>query len=231
MRLLILNPNTSRGVTDRIREAAEAAAMPGDAFTTTRPAFGPKLIVTDADAEEAKRAVIDTVRNYTAPCDGIVLASFGNTGAEEVRALRADIPVIGIASAAFATARALGGPFGIVTFGAGLVEGLRAKAEEAGLGAALIGISHVPVADFGDPGTVQHRFRAELAALCAQMHAKGAASIVMGGGPLAGLAPVLARDCPVPVIDGTRAAINLIRSVAVDHAEGAARRSGASGRG
>lgn len=226
MRLLVINPNTSRGVTDRIRDAAEAVALPGDTFTTVCPAYGPELIVTDADAEQAKRAVVETVRSYNAPCDGIVLASFGNTGAPEVRALRTDIPVIGIASAAFGAVRALGGPFGIVTFGKGLLPGLQAKAEEDGLGDALLGISCVPGENFGDPGTVQHRYRDKLAALCAQMHRRGAASIVMGGGPLAGLAPQLARDCPVPVIDGTQAAINLMRTVAVARFETA---SGVSG--
>ncbi|MDU8913071.1 aspartate/glutamate racemase family protein [Aestuariicoccus sp. MJ-SS9] len=219
MRLLILNPNTSRGVTERIGAAAEAVALPGDAFTTICPADGPELIVTEADAEEARRAVVDTVKGYTAPCDGIVLASFGNTGARDVRALRGDIPVFGIASAAFSAVRALGGPFGIVTFGKELVPGLQAQVDESGLGQALLGITYVPGDDFGDPGTVQDRYRDDLAALCRQMCARGAASIVLGGGPLAGLATSLARDCPVPVIDGTQAAINLMRTLVSSRAD------------
>lgn len=214
MRLLIINPNTSRGVTERIRDAANAVALDRDDFTTVCPAYGPDLIVTNEDAEHAKRAVLDTVQTYTAPCDGIVLASFGNTGAKEVRALRKDIPVIGIASAAFCAVRALGGPFGIVTFGKGLVPGLQSEVEKAGLGDLLTGISYVPDEDFGDPATVQFRYREKLAALCAQVHRHGASSIVMGGGPLAGLAPRLSKACPVPIIDGTQAAINLMRTVA-----------------
>jgi Asp/Glu/hydantoin racemase len=213
MRLLIINPNTSQGVTSRIREAANAAALPGDSFTTLCPAFGPDLIVTQADADCASRAVTETVKAYDAPCDGIVLASFGNTGAEEVRALRPDIPVIGIASAAFAIAAALGGPFGIVTFGHSLVAGLRTKAEEAGLGGQLLGTAAVDTDDFGDPGTVQTRYAWEIGQLCSQMHLRGASCIVMGGGPLAGMAARLAPECAVPVIDGTQGAINILRTV------------------
>lgn len=219
MRLLIINPNTSVGVTKRIQDAANAVALDHDDFTTLCPSYGPELIVTDEDAEQAKHAVVDTVRAYTAPCDGIVLASFGDTGAEEVRALRKDIPVIGIASAAFCAVRALGGPFGIVTFGKGLVPGLQTTAEEAGLGDALLSVSYLPGEDFGDPATVQFRYHEELAALCAQVHGRGAASIVMGGGPLAGLAPRLSSACPVPVIDGTQAAINLMRTVTSPEAQ------------
>jgi allantoin racemase len=215
MRLLIINPNTSKGVTARIREAANAAAMPGDQFTTVCPAFGPELIVTPEDADHASRAVVETVQAYDAPCDGIVLASFGNTGAEEVRALRPDIPVIGIATAAFSIAAALGGPFGIVTFGRSLIAGLQAKAEEAGLGGLLLGTEAVDTCDFGDPGTVQSRYADELVHLCAQMYRRGATCIVMGGGPLAGVATRIAPTCPVPVIDGTQGAINILRTVAV----------------
>ncbi|MBF9059110.1 aspartate/glutamate racemase family protein, partial [Rhodobacterales bacterium HKCCSP123] len=50
MRVLVVNPNTSQGVTDRIGAAAQAAAAPGDRITTVSAAFGPALIVTEADA-------------------------------------------------------------------------------------------------------------------------------------------------------------------------------------
>lgn len=213
MRLLILNPNTSKGVTDRIGETAETVMQPEDRFTTLCPAHGPELIVTEADAARASRAVVDTVKAYDAPCDGIVLASFGNTGAEAVRALRPDIPVIGIATAAFSVARALGGPFGIVTFAPALLPGLTAKADEAGLGSKLIATAAVETSDFGDPGMVQSRYAGELQELCALMVRRGATSIVMGGGPMAGFAARLAPDFPLPLIDGTIAAINIMRTV------------------
>ena len=214
MRLLVINPNTSQGVTARIRQAADAVAQPEDHFTTLCPTYGPELIVTQADADHATQAVVDTVKAHSAPCDGIILASFGNTGAQEVRAVRPDIPVIGIATAAFSRARSIGGPFGIVTFGESLVPGLQAKAHEAGLGAQLLATLAVQTTDFGDPGTVQSRYAEELADLCAQLDQRGATCIVMGGGPLAGLAAQLAASCSVPLIDGTQTAIQMVRSQA-----------------
>lgn len=213
MRLLIVNPNTSASVTERIREAADAVARPGDSFTTLCPAYGPSLIVTPADAERAAEAVLDTVRAHEEPCDGIVLASFGNTGAEGVRALRPHVPVIGIAAAAFSIAAALGGRFGIVTFGQSLVPDLEQKAQEAGLGDRLIATVAATQGDFGDPGTVQHRYADALGGLCAQMHERGASCVVLGGGPLAGLAARLAPESRVPLIDGTQGAIGILRSV------------------
>ncbi len=221
MRLLIVNPNTSAGVTARIAAAAEAVAGPGDSFVTRSAAFGPDLIVTDADAAEAVDGVLATVRAVRAPLDGIVLASFGDTGAAEVRAACPGLPVIGIAGAAFAAARALGGPVGIVTFSDSLVPGLRAMAGRHGLGPSLMGVAAVPGRDPGDPGTVQDRLGAEMTDLCRDMQARGAACIVLGGGPLAGLARRIGPLLRIPVIDGTQAAIGLIRAMA-DRAAAAA---------
>jgi Asp/Glu/hydantoin racemase len=51
-----------------------------------------------------------------------------------------------------------------------------------------------------------------MAQLCRACAAKGAQSIVLGGGPLAGLAARIAPHCPVPVIDGTQAAIARLRA-------------------
>ncbi len=212
MRLLIINPNTSRGVTARIDAAAQAVAQRGDQFVTRCPSFGPELIVTPQDADAARRAVVETVLDHPAPCDGVVLASFGNTGAPEVRAMRPDIPVLGIAQAAFKTVRSFGGRFGIVTFGGAVVAGLQSGVETEGLSDGLLGISHVKTDDFGDPATVQERYHSELAALCVDMEKRGASSIVMGGGPLAGLAARLSTRVSVPLIDGTQAAIMQIRA-------------------
>jgi len=214
MRLLVVNPNTSEGVTRRIAEAAEAVAQPADRFVTRSAAFGPSLIVTPGDARRAVEGVLATVAAHGDGAQGIVLASFGDTGAAEVRAARPGVPVIGIAAAAFAAARALGGPCAIVSFGESLVPSLRATAERHGMAGALERIDVVPGGDLGDPGAVQERCREALTALCIAAAGRGVSSVVLGGGPLAGLARRIGPRCPVPVIDGTQAAIGLLRSLA-----------------
>lgn len=215
MRLLIVNPNTSPGVTAQIAEAASAVAMPEDCFTTVSAAFGPKLIVDKRDARRAIEGVIATVEAHKEPYDGIILASFGDTGAPEIRRIRPRTPVVGIAGAAFAAVRALSGQFGIVTFGNSLAPPLRRKVEEMGLGRELLGIASISGGDQGDPGTVQARLHDELKALCFDMAERGAGAIVLGGGPLAGLARTLGPAMPVPIVDGTQAAVGIIRAVAV----------------
>ncbi|MEO0668244.1 MAG: aspartate/glutamate racemase family protein [Pseudomonadota bacterium] len=212
MRLLIVNPNTSLSATRRIANAAEAVAQPGDDFVARPAAFGPDLIVTPEHAIEAARGVVETVRRHPGKPDGIVLASFGDTGAEEVRALWPDIPVIGIAEAAFATALQIGGRFSIVTFAPEVAHPLRQKAIEHHAGDALLHVASLQEPVNGDPAEMAEVLAEPLAELCRTCAQDGAASIVMGGGPLAGLASRIALNCPVPVIDGTQEAIAQIRA-------------------
>lgn len=212
MRLLVINPNTSLGVTRRIAEAAKSVAEPGDAFTTLPAAFGPELIVTPEDAAEAARAVVATIDRQEVHPDGIVLASFGDTGAPEARAAWPETPVIGIAEAAFAATRRLDGPYAIVTFAPEVAGPLRDKAIEHGVGDALLRVAALEAPWTGDPGDIVDALAAPLTELCLQCAREGAAGIVMGGGPLAGLAMRIRPTCPVPVIDGTQEAVRQMRA-------------------
>jgi Asp/Glu/hydantoin racemase len=219
MRLLIVNPNTSPGVTARIDAAAQAVAGPADRFTTVQAVSGPPLIVTEADAAAATVGVLAAVARHRDPVDGIVLASFGDTGAGEVRAAYPACPVVGIAEAAFAEAKEIGGSVSIVTFAPELAASLREKAVAHGLGELLSAVVSPPGPLRHDPAEVADRLLVPLTVLCQDCAAQGSASIVMGGGPLAGIATRIAPRCPVPVIDGTQAAIARLRAVSSGRAK------------
>jgi len=211
MRLLIVNPNTSPGVTARIDATAQAVAKPGDRFTTVSAASGPALIVTEADAETATHGVLQAIAAHEGPIDGIVLASFGDTGAREVRRRYPDLPVLGIAEAAFAEVRRIGGPFAIVTFAPEVAGPLSEKAAEHGVAGALMRVASPALPLAHDPADVADRMLPALLALCHGCEAEGAGSIVLGGGPLAGLAGRIAPSCTVRVVDGTQSAVGQLR--------------------
>ena len=44
MEILVVNPNTTASMTDKIRAAAEAAASPGTQVTAVNPGMGPASI-------------------------------------------------------------------------------------------------------------------------------------------------------------------------------------------
>jgi allantoin racemase len=213
MRLLIVNPNTSEGVTARIRAAADAVARPEDQFTTVPAAYGPRLIVTEEDAQVATEGVLAAVARHEGEIDGIVIGSFGDTGAESLRLRYPGTPILGIAEAAFATARKIGGQFAIVTFAPEVAPPLAKMTERHGMVEQLIRIAAVPRPLSHDPAEVADLLCDELGALCLSCVSEGAGSIILGGGPLAGLAGRLSPICPVPLIDGTQAAITQLRSL------------------
>jgi Asp/Glu/hydantoin racemase len=212
MRLLIVNPNTSQGVTARIRAAAEAVAEPGDRFTTVSALSGPALIVTEADAAAAVEGVLQAVAAHRGPIDGIVLASFGDTGAQAVRERYPHLPVIGIAEAAFAEVKRIGGPFAIVTFAPEVAGPLAEKAEEHGVSHALMKVASPATPLSHDPAEVADAMLPVLRDLCRSCEADGARSIVLGGGPLAGLAARLTDACACALVDGTQSAIGQLRA-------------------
>jgi allantoin racemase len=75
----------------------------------------------------------------------------------------------------------------------------------------LLRIATVPHPLAHDPAEVADLLFDDLRDLCLSCAAEGADSIVMGGGPLAGIAARIAPQCDVPVIDGTQAAIARLR--------------------
>ncbi|TVP72721.1 MAG: hypothetical protein EA339_05515 [Rhodobacteraceae bacterium] len=211
MKLLIINPNSSVSVTARINAAAQAACQPGEEITTIRAQGAPELIVTPEDARRAAQAVTQSLSAWSAPVDGVILASFGDTGLEAVRA-QTRVPVVGIAQSAYAMASVLGARMSIVSFAPAMSDALRKTALGYGHGDRLAAMHMVEGAVWDDPGEIQEQLAPELLALCQKSaRADGVGSIVLGGGPLAGLAARLQPEVAVPVIDGTTAAIATLR--------------------
>jgi Asp/Glu/hydantoin racemase len=211
MKLLVINPNSSASVTARINAAAQAVRQPGEVITTIRATGAPDLIVTPDDTKAAERAVTQTISAWRQPVDGVILASFGDTGLDAVRA-QIGVPVVGIAQSAYAVASVLGPRMSIVSFAPTMAEALRKTALGYGHGSRVAAMHMVEGASWDDPGEIQVQLAPHLLALCQKSAREDqVSSIVLGGGPLAGLAARLQSQVNVPLIDGTTAAIATLR--------------------
>lgn len=211
MRVLVVNPNTSLGVTRRIDLAAQAAAHSGDEVRTVPAAFGPELIVTPADGAHAMQGVLAAVDQHHSGMDGIVLASFGDTGLDQVRAITGK-PVVGIAHAALTRALEHGPRFSIVSFSRSVQVSLRGIVEHYSLVDHLADVTVLEDSVWSDPGNIYHELAEPLLHLCQQRAKRGGIdSIILGGGPLAGLAQSFAPHVDLPIVDGTSAAIDILR--------------------
>lgn len=213
MRLLVINPNSSPGVTRHISAAALQAALPEDQIVVTQADGAPSLIVDARDAQLAEEALIKTVLSCPTEFDGIIVASFGDTGIEALRQM-VDCPVVGIGHASLLTATALGGPFAVVSFATAVIPGMQHLIEGYGMQDNLAGIYVIDKPLPKDPGQIQTVLEAPLLERCREVSAlQNCRSIILGGGPLAGLATRLAPALPLPIIDPTVAAVQLQRTL------------------
>lgn len=213
MRILVVNSNTTPSVTDRIGAAARAVASPGTEIIAVSAPFGLPLIVTRADWLVAGPATLAALADHRGSYDAAVIACFGDPGLDAAKELL-DVPVLGISEAAFHAACMLGRRFGVVSFTAALRPMFEECLAHHGLTARCAGFRMGP-AFSGDPGTVAEERLELLAGLCAEsVEQDGAEAIILAGGPLAGLAPLLQPHVAVPLIDGTQAAVRLAEAMA-----------------
>jgi Asp/Glu/hydantoin racemase len=210
---LIVNPNTSGPVTEVMAREAARVAAPGTELITATARFGASYIETEAEAAVAAHATLDALAEHAAACDAAIIAAFADPGLEGARAML-EIPVVGIAQAAMATASLLGNRFSLVSISQRMIPLFRVCVERNGMASRLASIRMVerPVRDIA---AARVELAAPLVELCQRAADEdGADVVILAGGPLAGLAHEVAGRIPVPLVDGVASAVRLAEGLA-----------------
>ncbi len=206
MRILVINPNSTATMTDKIADAARRAVPAGVTVIAQTNDAGPPSIQGPADGELATPGLLGLIA--TADADAIVIACFDDTALAQARAI-ARVPVIGIGEAAFHAAMLLGKRYSVVTTLSISVPVIQDNLRSYGLSDGCLGVraSEVPVLDLEKPGSAaEAKISAEIARAISE---DGAEAIVMGCAGMADLAARLAATHGVPVIDGVAAACGM----------------------
>lgn len=209
----VINPNTSREMTETIGAAARRAAHPDTEIRAVCPSHGAPSIEGHVDEAIAALGVLEQIQQGKSQgVHGHVIACFGDPGLLAAREL-ADAPVVGIAEAAMHMATLVATRFSIVTTLPRTLIIARHLLHQYGFErhcAALHAID-LPVLALEDKqGIAQQKVREQC------IHAKqkdGSGAIVLGCGGMADLAVELTRELGIPVIDGVSAAVKLIESL------------------
>lgn len=216
MRLLVVNPNTSASVTERIASAARNAASPGTEIAAVTASWGVPLIVSRADATLAACAALEAMAANAQDCGAIVLAAFGDPGLDAARELM-PMPVAGMAESAMLTACMLARRFSLVSFAPELRDLFQEQVSRLGL--ASMRFLAEP---FRSLDSLQEEKEAGLLALCRQaVQQDGADLIILAGAPLSGLAARLALCLPVPILDGVSTAVRQAEALSAFSPRGA----------
>lgn len=206
MRILVLNPNTSAGITARLMAAATEAAAPGTELVPLTASRGVPYIATRAEAQIGGAIALEMLAEHHGQFDAAIIAAFGDPGLMGARELF-DLPVVGMAEAAMLSACMLGRRFAIVTFARALGPWYEECVDMHGLRGRLAGIRMLD-GSFASVSDVQEEKEAVLVELANRAVAEDEADVViLAGAPLAGLAARVRDRIPVPVVDQMAAAV------------------------
>ena len=212
MRILIVNPNTTGSMTEKIAAAARSVASPGTEVTAVHPAMGPESIEGYYDEAFSVPGLLEEVRRgESLSFDGYVIACFDDTGLDAARTVAAG-PVLGICEAAMHVAAMLGGRFSVVTTLNRSTPALEALARRYGMAdRCRVRASGVPVLALEDPASgALDKVEGEIERAIREDRAE---CIVLGCAGMADLAADLTRRLGLPVIDGVAAATRMVEAL------------------
>jgi allantoin racemase len=212
MRLLLVNPNVTQAITDTMMAEARRVASPGTELTAVTARFGTRYVENRAEAAVAAHAVVEALAEHGRGCDAAIIAAFGDPGLAAAKELM-DIPVVGVSEAALLIAYLLGRRYSIVCLTPRLRTWYMECAREHDLAARM---ASVRALDRLVPDSPQAReaLREPLVEACQRaIEEDDAEVIIVGGGPIAGLAREIADRLPVPTLDGVSCAVRLAETL------------------
>lgn len=213
MKIKVINPNTTQGMTETIRLAAEAVAAPGTSIVATSPSMGPVSIEGHYDEAVSVLGILDEVRRGEIDgCSGYVIACFGDPGLLAAREL-AQGPVLGIAEASMHAASFIAGGFSIVTTLDRTREIARRLVDEYGMARRCRSIraTDLAVLDLEKPGSSARQIITE--ECWRAVKEDRAEAIVLGCAGMAALSTEIGREIGIPVVEGVTAAVKLVEAI------------------
>ena len=211
MQILIVNPNTTASMTDKIARAARSVVRPDTRIVATNPTEGPASIQGYLDAALCVPGILDAVSRH-AGYDALVVGCFDDTGVDALRCV-VDVPVIGIGEAAYHAASMIAPRFSVVTTLSRSVAGLEANLLKYGFDrkCGRVRASDVPVLSLeaGDEDSIA-KIRQQVTLAIEQ---DGAEAIVLGCAGMTDLMARLSDEFRLPVIDGVTCGATLAEAL------------------
>lgn len=211
MRIRIINPNTTKAMTERMGLYAQRIAAPGTEIVAVSPDFGPPSIEGYYDEALAVPGLLAEIRKGEAEeFDGYVIACFGDPGLLAAREL-ARGPVVGIAEAAMHFASVIAPGFSVVTTLARTCGMAWHLAEIYGMKRFCRNVRavEVPVLDLQESKVTSLIIEECRRSLIED----GAGAIVLGCAGMVDLCEIIASEIGVPVIDGVTAGVKFVESL------------------
>lgn len=211
MRILIVNPNATRSMTEKIAASARRVAGPDIEIVARTGGDGaPVSIEGHHDEAMSVPGLLAHVRAAEAEgIDGVVVACFDDPGIGACREL-ASGPVLGIAEAAMKAATMLATSFSVVTTLPRSVPVIEELTRRYGVDhqCRKVRSARIPVLALEEEGSrARDLVRAEILRAIEEDNCE---AVVLGCAGMADLTDWLSRETGIPVIDGVSVAVNFV---------------------
>lgn len=212
MRIMLINPNGSLPMTRAIEAAGKSACAPGTEVVGCCPPESPLSIEGHSDGVLSAYHMLKLVEK-SEPADGYVTACFDDTGVDALREQVAG-PVLGIGEAAMHAATMLACRFSVLTSLERSVPILEDNAVRYGLAVRCRSIhaAELPVLAFEDTKS-DHAYAVLRDAALQMLEQDRSDALVLGCGGMAHLAPRLAGELGVPVVEGVTTAVKFVEAL------------------
>jgi allantoin racemase len=198
-RVLLINANTTQGVTELIESHARAALGGEVEIRAVTAAFGAAYISSEAAYAVAGHAALDCLERHAAGCEAVLLSCFGYPGLIALREAAA-VPVLGMAEVSMREA-AKRGWFSIVTGGPAWKPILERLALALHFSEELASVRALPLTGAQLAAQPEKSLGMILEQIQRAKEEDGARTVIIGGAALAGFAAKLQSRADVPLID------------------------------
>lgn len=213
MRLLLINSNTSPGITERLAVSARRALGEGDTLTAVTAEGSPAVVRSALHLQQANVNAHALAHRHASLHDAILLAISLDGAAVQLRDQFPAMPVVGMTEAALLTACLRAERIGLLTLGASLLPLYKDRVAQIGISARVVAYAapEAPAAFGADAVGIAPELLDLLTSTCEQMRGAGAQVIVLAGAVLCGYAEQLQARCAMPVLDGVQCAARQLR--------------------
>ncbi len=213
MNILVVNPNSTESMTQKIIDSARQVASAGVTITGATGKGAPASIEGHYDEAMSVPALLSCVqRAEDEGIDGIVVACFDDPGIGACREI-ATGPVLGICEAAVKAASMLATSFTVVTTLPRSVPVIEHLVHGYGLShqCRKVRSAAIPVLALEEPGSnAREKVRDEILRAIEEDHCE---AVVLGCAGMADLTAWLSEETGIPVIDGVSVATRMIEAL------------------
>lgn len=207
--IALLNPNTNKATTLLMTKICNQVAGRDVLFEGHTMMLGPTIVADEQALNAAAQQVITVGESLVVHgVDGLLIAGFGDPGLKQLKS-RVDIPVTGIAEAGIAEASKGKRRFSIITTTPALCDAIHqtVDANNATPYLASLRVTTGSVAETMGNLAAMSSALLSLANEC--IDEDGAEAILIGGGPLAPAAEIIAQKISIPIIEPVAAGAKL----------------------